>query len=372
MFLIRPFPDPQESLQGYLLRLARVNGYNEKEINKLRSTTNPPKIHHSIFSSTLHSDMLLLVNWCKHFSILNLVDPYLIPRFRFLIDTNNVKICPLCIQNKPIFKYHWHFKNVDSCLLHHCYLINECSYCKTRLTWQSFISCKCSFCNTLLNEMDVVHLDTDKYTAIISGILDGLYVDNDESINLGKYDLISSSTSERYMLIMKNLYIFTLNIYPFLHLMSSDICIHSIINNNMLPEHIRIKNVSVDSMHDRPLFFKWFSEYLKKSYQRDVSFFDLINLIKNDFFIWFRWSLRLFLISGSNSIDDLYISIDTIAEIFDVKYIVISEAIFSMNIDTYTVGYHVGIKLKDLEHMRFLLIYTHPQEDEPYLKHIRG
>ena len=62
----------------------------------------------------------------------------------------------------------------------------------------------------------------------------------------------------------------TLSQLTFLHLMYPDVYIHSIINNDMLPEYIRIKNISVDLMNNQLLFFKWFSEHILKKHTSEM------------------------------------------------------------------------------------------------------
>ena len=141
--LVTPRPEEQESIPGYLLRVAEANGYPKfqwlaraaglRRIDPFGGSGNlqleallnlePGEIDGKFYGRTAVEgarDHVRFGNGTVH---------------RFAIDLKRARICPLCLAEKGIARMAWDLAAVTVCPHHQCRLIDECPTCKSPLTW---------------------------------------------------------------------------------------------------------------------------------------------------------------------------------------------------------------------------------------------
>ena len=152
---VRPYPEENESHAGYLLRLAKLNGFEGlkdffgtigvkptmvKNVGRWSSdqlldcfTKLSPYMHRS--PETLFS------GFAKYFSM-----PWVYREKRMIQDLrlNHPRICPECIAEGRSFDWRWGMAHVSHCPHHHCQLIESCPDCEKPLDWKRELITGCS------------------------------------------------------------------------------------------------------------------------------------------------------------------------------------------------------------------------------------
>ena len=174
---------PDESLESFLLRLSREQGYerfshfaediwfdtmdqHEAIAGAFPLELNRVNIYHAQTTSQMRVRVLIhLENQLKlnNFGVLRLALSHSKAQFspqykavhRFGVDypyaflrKRFTPICPLCIGEAPYIHQRWQFISHQACEHHGCKLIHHCPECSSRLEYQSTGSisqCECGF-----------------------------------------------------------------------------------------------------------------------------------------------------------------------------------------------------------------------------------
>ncbi len=193
----RPAPEPTESLFGYVLRLAQVNGYEtiagllfRAGVKHGRNTAgfdvsiltrltgrNISEFRHlsHAFGSTRHPPCFILSN----------------PVFDTSLSLRPPKICPACVQEKGFIEAHFDLKLMVGCPIHRRELLNMCPECKEELSWSrpGLLHCKCGaqFSGCCLgNELPLSEIEI--LNCIRSKVL-GEKINTESGVGIPLYDL---------------------------------------------------------------------------------------------------------------------------------------------------------------------------------------
>ncbi len=182
MFLIRPDPQYDESLESYIIRLAEANRFRVKKLfphlSKLLQKQHgklagvlPTELgrfnlyHANMSSSKRYWALHLLSELCckermpllemavlktsrrfgeKHTALFwKGLD---IPRIFFLSE--GIPICPQCLKEKPYIPVFWHISLVRACPKHQALLIDSCPQCGLKIDYirnGELLTCPCGF-----------------------------------------------------------------------------------------------------------------------------------------------------------------------------------------------------------------------------------
>lgn len=163
--LRRPRPYIDESLIGYIVRLADTNYYPSPNyilrISQLRATG----IYNNVFISQVDDFSLLShiteveesILWTMAFSWRNsssstyaftsLVKAFGENISTALLNKTGGRFCPICWQHKAYYSKVCHLSRVTVCPFHKCFLIDTCSSCNNKIKFfrTSFFKCQCGF-----------------------------------------------------------------------------------------------------------------------------------------------------------------------------------------------------------------------------------
>ena len=144
--LIRPVPFQEESLQQYILRLARSNGYTNKSAGELIKQVSGIPIHTYMI---VHREELKrkLMKMTGHNEVQSLFDhKFWYKKYKKVFNYDRIKLCPLCLlENNHCYSY-WHFRHALTCEKHKILLIDTCWTCLRVLSEFSLTSMVCVFC----------------------------------------------------------------------------------------------------------------------------------------------------------------------------------------------------------------------------------
>lgn len=150
LLLRTPKPFALESLRGYLLRLAEVNGLSGvAPILKLAGVSDDKSRHAEQPVEILE---LVTGHRMKDLAHLPLTNPLTNiqqvsghPVSKGYSILSNPKICPCCIKENGYAPAYWDLIAVQGCYKHQQSLITECHECKAKLTWHrpGLLTCKC-------------------------------------------------------------------------------------------------------------------------------------------------------------------------------------------------------------------------------------
>ncbi|WP_160063695.1 TniQ family protein [Psychromonas sp. L1A2] len=152
-FLIRSKPYKEESLQQYLLRIAKVNGYTIKALNSfiIKKTgfsyrqinaKGRESLKQQLFTMTGHIEVMELFDhrqWSKE--------------FKLIFDSVRLKICPQCLGEYRHCFSEWHYLHNLVCMQHKVFLVEQCNKCQRVLTDDSLLLDACLGCGFKLHEM---------------------------------------------------------------------------------------------------------------------------------------------------------------------------------------------------------------------------
>lgn len=130
MLLVRPAIDPEESLQGYCLRLAQENGLvGIKELQGLE------------LPGVDHVQALCPRGPIAQFGSLNTSDSWGVGVRHW--NTRFGRWCPRCLSEKPVWRSTWQAKLYTACHVHGLDLADRCTACNQRLSWRRQSVCYC-------------------------------------------------------------------------------------------------------------------------------------------------------------------------------------------------------------------------------------
>lgn len=139
MLPIRPAPISGEPLENYIERLAHANHYEGFQITRLLKQSD---IEHPAALSQLINNQPLVEFGAP------LVPNLHIPVQDWGLHTAafthyRKRICPHCIEETAWIRPHWRLKVMTSCYVHECMLVDACSKCATKISWESALTGAC-------------------------------------------------------------------------------------------------------------------------------------------------------------------------------------------------------------------------------------
>lgn len=150
---VTPTPEEFEPLLGYVLRVSELNGYRTpwhvfahagiEQGSMIRSTLDPAPLARILGKSPELLDLLPWSHWPNG-------DP--VPEagagsatMRRLIDLQDPKVCPECIEERGAVEAAWDLKVMIACPIHRRLLITQCPVCDESITWfrRGLKQCRC-------------------------------------------------------------------------------------------------------------------------------------------------------------------------------------------------------------------------------------
>ncbi|MDJ0697898.1 TniQ family protein [Mastigocoleus sp. MO_188.B34] len=161
--LRRPRPFKDESLSGYIIRLAQSNYYPSPSWIFKMSSLKKRGIYANLFYS--HEDDL------QKLSLLSEVEEHILWSMAWIsprqsnstfmntvkifgdfvpiqsISKKRVKLCPICLRSAPYCRSVWELSFIKHCPLHNCLLIDSCPQCSKKIvdSRPGVTICKCGF-----------------------------------------------------------------------------------------------------------------------------------------------------------------------------------------------------------------------------------
>lgn len=169
-FLIVPHLFPDETLTGYLLRLAEDNGYaGNKQIcaalglpieslDGCGPTLGPSEVDLSSVAQATGLQENKLQQSCFHRSpcqqcatFAGISYPIQYIKFKY------PKFCAACLAESPYHRWYWDLAHMTVCIKHKLKLIDKCPSCKKRISWDrhSLTSCACGCSWTEVEEQTI-------------------------------------------------------------------------------------------------------------------------------------------------------------------------------------------------------------------------
>jgi hypothetical protein len=152
-FLIRSKPYNEESLQQYLLRIAKVNGYTIKALNSfiIKKTGFSYRQINAKGRELLKQQLFTMTG---HIEVMELFDHRLRSKeFKAIFDSARLKICPQCLGEYGHCFSQWHYLHNLICMQHKVYLVEFCDKCQRILTDESIVLGACLGCGLKLHYM---------------------------------------------------------------------------------------------------------------------------------------------------------------------------------------------------------------------------
>jgi len=151
--LFRVDPLPRESPRGYLCRVAEAHGYwGPLALAQIAGLPTSGLERDDSVKQIAHVLRLEPEEWqamhYRHIGGRNRFDQRSFYGQRISDDDLNYdspRICPRCLQQRPVWWAVWDLGLVTTCPIHRCQLVNRCPVCKRRLAWQrpSVHKCRC-------------------------------------------------------------------------------------------------------------------------------------------------------------------------------------------------------------------------------------
>lgn len=178
MLLVRPKPQPEESMVGYLHRISVENGYSsisqvkclikagQREVE--RNLINNMSIYRlSAYTGYNHIDFIRMTSQ-------DLYSHIHIHQYNQLLLRHIVQYCPLCVRERHIHQKGWCLSATSICLTHNSWLQGSCS-CSRGLTHLSFANGRCAYCNNVIQDLPVIH-EPDEYIIFLQEQLNQLFL----------------------------------------------------------------------------------------------------------------------------------------------------------------------------------------------------
>lgn len=163
--LIRPKIIASESLQSYLIRLARTNGYTYKAFSAGVSANSKP---HRSMKLADRQEIRSLIEEISDPNSSELADVWECAHYqKQIFDYSRIKFCNQCYQEEKLLPPHWWLKNYLICTKHKALLVDSCPECNTRLNEDSFIKEQCANCEVNFQLFQHKVCEPDSYSALL-------------------------------------------------------------------------------------------------------------------------------------------------------------------------------------------------------------
>lgn len=161
--LRRPRPYGDESLVGYIIRLTEANYYSSPQWIFQMAGLRARGVYANVFNrekddlSRLSniSDVEADVLWSMAFPVNPFSYPKVVKQVKVLgnvvpsdaLNRQQIQLCPICLQEKPYYRFFWELSVVSVCPFHHCLLIDRCPQCQELIGWSrpKVAICSCQF-----------------------------------------------------------------------------------------------------------------------------------------------------------------------------------------------------------------------------------
>ena len=189
-YVIRPQPESGESLIGYMLRIARLNGRADfHELFKdfgsalcLSCFVVDSKVYDSVFAYFAHSVDMDEADFRAHFRKDECVEK-IIGKLFYHPKVGAPKFCPHCLVENGFLKAKWQFLHVNHCEKHDCALFQKCPTCGVQQNWRSRLFSGCTNCYQLWQNVGVTKCSLPLLEKVVNGLpshieldyLEGLY-----------------------------------------------------------------------------------------------------------------------------------------------------------------------------------------------------
>lgn len=134
--LVRPHPFRTEGPKGYLFRVAEANWFHPREISNLGLMYDHAMLQvHGLLPSEvmdprLHQFVSAISTWLQTPKVWN---------------HRHVRFCPLCLTEDAHWRVGWELLFHDACPQHGVWLVDQCSSCGEKVSWDrdSLLRCQC-------------------------------------------------------------------------------------------------------------------------------------------------------------------------------------------------------------------------------------
>lgn len=165
MLLTRPFPDLNETLQSYVVRLARANHYSIEQWTQFLSQESAP-----VRAKDLNSRKQL-VSFLSRVTGMAEVDK-LFDQWQFFntdknhFDYKMIKICPVCFsENGGKVNASWVLRYNLCCEKHSCLLVDTCSGCGHAISEKCVLNKQCQQCGLQLSKFSSDRVKSDYFSS---------------------------------------------------------------------------------------------------------------------------------------------------------------------------------------------------------------
>ncbi|WP_039987963.1 TniQ family protein [Paraglaciecola mesophila] len=168
---IRPRPQEDEMLLGYILRVAHQNGYHSvqtvRRLFSLKSTDLHSINSHFLRFKDLLSELSVLVRVDYEVLELNFENEmgglYNSERAVQDISTFEVNVCLICMHEQKAMHKDWRIAHVTHCHIHQCELTSRCPNCDAFLNWKPSLYSHCEGCKIGWDEVVVEKKEIPDY-----------------------------------------------------------------------------------------------------------------------------------------------------------------------------------------------------------------
>lgn len=184
MLLTRPFPDLNETLQSYVIRLARANHYSIEQWAQYLSQECAP-----VRTKDLNSRKQL-VSFLSRVTGMTEIEK-LFDQWQFFntdknhFDYKMINICPVCFsENNGKINASWVLRYNLCCEKHSCLLVDICSGCGHAISEKCVLSKQCQQCGLQLSKIVADRVSSDYFSSRMhQKIAEGIFTDRDSLLN---------------------------------------------------------------------------------------------------------------------------------------------------------------------------------------------
>lgn len=168
--LIRPSIIEDESVEGFIVRLSQLNGYEQidsqykfqhyyksylQEIKKLKNSFTNNYIYYDLAEQLTGQPITNGKNHNRKFLSQN---ELLLGHGSRWYDSIT-RFCPICLIESKYHRINWSIIPVIICEKHHCFLQYRCQKCYIEVNLKAMTTGKCSVCDNNITTQDVHQLD---------------------------------------------------------------------------------------------------------------------------------------------------------------------------------------------------------------------
>ncbi len=171
--LVTPAPYQDESLAGYILRLAECNYYKSPNWILNLAGLRANQRFQLEYQADVPSRLSQLIRISDNQLRLMALFPYEIvsqrkrKNFYYRVYKYGRKLCPICLLEFCYCRQIWDWDLVKACPLHQCLLINKCDSCQQEIKWSrpGVARCHCGgdFRNASVSVADSSQLRKSRY-----------------------------------------------------------------------------------------------------------------------------------------------------------------------------------------------------------------